>query len=173
MRLSMRGSTTSRAGSRRAARGFTMIELLAVLGILAVLLVLSLPLAELTARREREAELRHALGDIRDAIDAYKRMADAGLIQQPSKSGYPPDLQTLVDGVKTNTATTAYFLRSVPQDPFAVAASAPATASAPDGGWALRSYRSPPDRPEAGEDVFDVHSRSAEIGLNGIALSQW
>jgi general secretion pathway protein G len=142
-----------------------MIELLAVLGILAVLLVMALPFAELTARREREAELRHGLWEIRDAIDAYKRMADAGLIQQSPKSGYPPDLQTLVDGVKTNTATTAYFLRSVPQDPFAP--------PAPDGGWALRSYRSPPDRPEAGEDVFDVHSRSTEIGLNGIALAQW
>ena len=146
-----------------------MVELLAVLGILAVLLVMSMPLAELTARREREAELKHALWDIRDAIDAYKRMADAGLIQQSPKSGYPPDLQTLVNGVKTNTSTTAYFLRAVPQDPFA----ASATASAPDGGWALRSYRSPPDHPEAGDDVFDVHSRSTEIGLNGIPLSQW
>ena len=150
---------------RRQACGFTMIELLAVLGILAVLLVMALPFAELTARREREAELRHGLWEIRDAIDAYKRMADAGLIQPSSKSGYPPDLQTLGSGVKTNTATTAYFLRSLPQDPF--------SPSAPDGGWALRSYRSPPDQPEAGEDVFDIHTRSTEIGLNGIALAQW
>ncbi|MDP9125107.1 MAG: type II secretion system GspH family protein [Pseudomonadota bacterium] len=149
----------------RQAHGFTMIELLAVLGILAVLLVMALPFAELTARREREAELQHGLWEIRDAIDGYKRMADAGLIQQSPKSGYPPDLQTLVAGVKTNTATMAYFLRSVPQDPFAP--------SAPDGGWALRSYHSPPDQPEAGEDVFDVHTRSTEIGLNGIALAQW
>ncbi|MET0384112.1 MAG: hypothetical protein ABW032_11880 [Burkholderiaceae bacterium] len=146
-----------------------MIELLAVLGILAVLLVLSLPLAELVARREREAELKQSLWAIRDAIDTYKRMADAGLIQPSSESGYPPNLQALVDGARTSTATTAYFMRSVPQDPFATSSAA----SSPDGGWALRSYRSPPDRPEAGEDVFDVHSRSAEIGLNGIALSQW
>ena len=153
------------ASRRSRARGFTMIELLAVLGILAVLLVIALPFAELTARREHETELRHDLWEIRDAIDAYKRMADAGLLQQSSKSGYPPDLQVLVNGVQTTTATTAYFLRSVPQDPFAP--------TAPDGGWALRSYRSPPDRPEAGEDVFDVHSRSTEIGLNGIALAKW
>jgi general secretion pathway protein G len=148
-----------------SARGFTLIELLAVLGIIAVLLVLALPFAELTARREREVELRHDLWEIRDAIDAYKRMADAGLLQQATRSGYPPDLQTLVDGVKTTTFTTAYFLRSVPQDPFASAAA--------DGGWALRSYRSPPDHPEAGDDVFDVHSRSVEVGLNGIALAKW
>ncbi len=142
-----------------------MVELLAVLGILAVLLVLSIPLAELTARREREAELKQSLWAIRDAIDAYKRMADAGLIPQSPKSGFPPDLQTLVAGVRTNTSTTAYFLRSVPQDPFA--------AAAPDGGWALRSYSSPPDHPEAGDDVFDIHSRSTETGLNGIPLARW
>lgn len=147
------------------ARGFTLIELLAVLGILTVLLWLALPFAELTARREREAELSRDLWEIRDAIDAYKRMADAGLLQQSTRSGYPPDLQTLVDGVTTTTSTTAFFLRSVPQDPFARVE--------PDGGWALRSYRSPPDHPEAGEDVFDVHSRSAEIGLNGVALAKW
>ncbi len=159
------GSLTSRIPAHGQERGFTMVELLAVLGILAVLLVLSMPLAELTMRREREAELKQDLWAIRDAIDAYKRMADAGLIPQSPKSGYPPDLQTLVAGVRTNTSTMAYFLRSVPQDPFA--------ASAADGGWALRSYNSPPNPAEAGDDVFDVHSRSAEIGLNGIPLAQW
>lgn len=145
--------------------GFTLIELLAVLAILAALVAMALPMAELTARREQEAELKHALWEIRDAIDQYKHMADAGLIQQAPPSGYPPDLQTLVAGAKTNTATIAYFLRGIPQDPFAPAS--------PDGGWALRSYRSPPDHPEPGDDVFDVHSRSTAVGLNGIALSQW
>lgn len=147
------------------ARGFTLIELLAVLAILAALVAMSVPLAELGVRREREAELRHDLWAMRDAIDQYKHMADAGLIQQSPPSGYPPDLQTLVAGVKTNTATTAYFLRAIPQDPFA--------SQATDGGWALRSYRSPPDHPEPGDDVFDVHSRSAETGLNGVPLAQW
>ncbi len=148
-----------------STRGFTLIELLAVLAILTALVAMALPMAELTARRERETELKHALWEIRDAIDKYKHMADAGLIQQAPASGYPPDLQTLVSGVKTNTATIAYFLRRIPQDPFAPAAV--------DGGWALRSYRSPPDHPEPGDDVFDVHSRSAETGLDGVALAQW
>ena len=146
-------------------RGFTLIELLAVLAILAALVAMALPMAELTVRRERETELKQALWEIRDAIDRYKHMADAGLIQQSPPSGYPPDLQTLVAGAKTNTATIAYFLRRIPQDPFVPVAA--------NGGWALRSYRSPPDHPEAGDDVFDVHSRSAEIGLDGTALAQW
>ena len=152
--------------SRRIrSRGFTLIELLAVLAILAALVAMALPMAELVARRERETELKHALWEIRDAIDAYKHMADAGLIRNPPASGYPPDLQTLVAGVQTNTAAMAYFLRAVPQDPFAPAS--------PGGGWALRSYRSPPERPETGDDVFDVHSRSTETGLDGVALSTW
>lgn len=147
------------------SRGFTLIELLAVLAIVAALVAMTLPIAELTVRRERETALKNALWEIRDAIDRYKHMADAGLIQQAPASGYPPDLQTLVAGVKTNTATVAYFLRSIPQDPFAPIAA--------DGGWVLRSYRSPPDHPVAGDDVFDVHSRSTETGLNGVPLSQW
>jgi general secretion pathway protein G len=146
-------------------RGFTLIELLAVLAILAALVAMSVPMAELGVRREHEAELKHDLWAIRDAIDQYKHMADAGLIQQSPPSGYPPDLQTLVTGVKTNTATTAYFLRAIPQDPFAPPAA--------DGGWALRSYQSPPDHPAPGDDVFDVHSRSTETGLDGVPLAQW
>ncbi len=159
----MRSALTSRQVN--SMRGFTLIELLAVLAIMAALMAMTLPMAEITVRREREAELKHALWEIRDAIDAYKHMADAGMLQHAPASGYPPDLQTLVAGVQTNTAAVAYFMRQVPQDPFA--------APAEGGGWALRSYRSPPESPQAGADVFDVHSRSTEVGLNGIPLAQW
>jgi general secretion pathway protein G len=150
---------------RAFARGFTLVELIAVLAIISLLLVMSWPLAELAARRQREDELRRDLWELRDAIDAYKRMADAGMLRDATRSGYPPDLQLLVTGVPTATMGTAYLLRRLPQDPF--------MPDAPDGGWALRSYRSPPDRPEAGEDVFDVHSRAPGAGLNGVPLGQW
>jgi general secretion pathway protein G len=146
-------------------RGFTLIEMIAVLAIVAVLVAMSWPLAELTARRERESELRRDLWQIRDALDAYKKMADAGLLQQAPPSGYPPNLQILASGVTTSTLQTVYFLRRIPQDPFAP--------DAADGGWGLRSYRSAPDRPEAGDDVFDVYSQSTATGLDGIALRQW
>jgi general secretion pathway protein G len=146
-------------------RGFTLIELIAVLGIVSLLVAMAWPLAEVAARRERERDLKEALWQIRDAIDAYKRMADAGLVEAPA-SGYPPDLRTLVDGVPAAGSGRAYFLRRIPQDPFA-------DPSAPDGGWVLRSYRSPPDRPEAGEDVFDVHSSSALTSLDGTPLNRW
>ena len=150
---------------RRRARGFTLIELLAVLGILAILVVMSFPLAELSARREQERDLKQGLWEIRDAIDAYKRMADAGLIAGAPRSGYPPDLRTLVDGVDVTGGTHVYLLRRLPRDPFA----------APDanGGWGLRSYASPGDNPQPGDDVFDVYSTSTSVGLNGVPLRQW
>ena len=147
------------------ARGFTLIELLAVLGILAVLVAMSLPLAELSARRERESELKHALWEIRDAIDTYKHLADAGQIVGAPVSGYPPDLRTLVDGVDVTGGRHLFFLRRLPQDPFA--------AETTDGGWALRSYKSTAQQPEPGEDVFDVHSTSTLDGLDGTPLRQW
>jgi general secretion pathway protein G len=150
---------------RTTAGGFTLVELVAVLGIVALLVAMAWPLAEVTARRERERELKEALWQIRDAIDAYKRMADAGLIAAPP-SGYPPNLQVLVDGVPTSGSGRTYFLRRLPDDPFA-------EPGAPDGGWALRSYRSPADRPEPGDDVFDVHSSTTLSALDGTPLNRW
>lgn len=154
---------------RRGMDGFTVIELIAVLAILAVLAAAALPLAEISVQRDRERELRRALWEIRDAIDAYKRAnklkreatSDAG-------SGYPPSLQALVDGLSTGKdGTPVRFLRRVPRDPFADPA-LPAEKT-----WVLRSYQSPPDRPAAGDDVYDVQSSSDRVGLNGVPLRQW
>lgn len=145
-----------------------MVELLAVMAIIAILLMCSWPLAELTARRERERELRSNLWEIRGALDAYKRLADQHQIKAPP-SGYPPSLQALVDGVDTVTGQHVYLLRRVPVDPFAPTAAA----SSPSGGWGLRSYASPPDHPEPGEDVYDVHSRSTERALDGTPVAAW
>ena len=153
---------------RRRAAGFSLIELLVVMAVLGILAMATLPLAEVTQRRERERELKRALWEIRDAIDAYKRAADAGQIAKIG-NGYPPTLATLSEGVPDATASgqRRYFLRKIPHDPFA-----------PDGqtasqSWGLRSYASSPDRPEPGADVFDVFSQSDRIGLDGMALRQW
>lgn len=157
-------ATLPSGGLRRRSGGFTLVELLAVLGILALLVAMAMPMAELTARREREHDLKHALWEIRDAIDAYKRMSDAGLIA-PTPSGYPPNLQVLVDGVTTSSSTHVYFLRRLPEDPFAEPTAG--------GGWGLRSYASSAEHPEPGSDVYDVYSTSTLTGLNGVPLRQW
>lgn len=162
-----------RAAEPPARRGFTIIELVITVAIVALLATAVMPSAQLMYQREREAELREALRTIRGAIDAYKRASETGRIKKAAdKSGYPPDLQTLVDGVEDAGSPTPdakiYFLRRVPADPFW-----PDATARPEETWGLRSYASPPDDPQPGDDVYDVYSRSSRTGLNGVAYREW
>jgi len=146
-------------------KGFTLIELLIVVAIVALLASVAAPLAELGWQRGKEQDLRHALRELRGAIDAYKRAADDGQIEKPADaSGYPPTLAALVDGAPVKNKPQEekiYFLRRLPKDPL----------TGED--WGLRSYASPVDSPQAGKDVFDVYSRSEEVGLNRIPYREW
>ncbi len=153
-------------------RGFTLIELLVTVAIVAVLASVAMPLSEVAIQRGKEQDLHRALREIRDALDAYKRITDEGRIQRsPDQSGYPPTLTALVDGVtdaKSPSGAKIYFLRRVPRDPFYQDTSTPAERT-----WGLRSYESPADNPVPGKDVFDVRSLSERKGLNGVAYREW
>lgn len=155
----------------KRARGFTLIELLITVAIVGLLASVALPLSEMTAQRNKEQDLRRALREIREALDAYKRAADDGRVARlADESGYPPSLATLVQGVpnaKSASGATLYFLRRIPRDPLADPAS-PAEAA-----WGLRSFESPPDAPRPGKDVFDVYSLNAGTGLNGVPYKEW
>jgi general secretion pathway protein G len=149
-----------------------MIELLVVMAVLGILAAAVMPLGETLVRAQRERELRQALVEIRHALDDYKRASDSGAISMtPDQSGYPPSLSVLVEGVldarAARSGRTNYFLRRIPRDPFAD----PKLPS--EQTWRLRSYASPPQRPEAGADVFDVHSSSDAVALDGTVYSQW
>ena len=152
-------------------RGFTLIEMLVVLAIVGLLAAAARPMLELSQQRSQEFELRSALRHLRTAIDAYKRASDEGRVGKPADaSGYPPDLQALVDGVpdiRTPTGERIYFLRSLPRDPFADP-TLPAAQT-----WALRAYDSPPNSPREGRDVFDIHSRAERIALDGSNVKDW
>ncbi|OZA28211.1 MAG: general secretion pathway protein GspG [Hydrogenophilales bacterium 17-61-9] len=156
----------------RNSRGFSLIELVVTLAILALLASMAVPFAQLVQQRQKETELRAALRQIRTALDAYKQNVKEGRIESPADgSGYPPDLDVLWQGVSDKTkpdASKLYLIRRLPRDPFY-----PDTAAPPASTWGVRSYASPPDAPAPGRDVFDVYSLSSQTGLNGIPYREW
>jgi general secretion pathway protein G len=156
----------------RPARGFTFIELVLTLALLAVMATVALPMSQLVHQRRQEQALADALREIRQALDAYRRAVDQGRITvRAGESGFPPSLDVLVEGVvdeRSPTRQRIYFLRRLPRDPLATDAEADAADT-----WGLRSHDSPPDDPREGRDVFDVYSRAEGRGLNGVPYRQW
>ncbi|WP_414450026.1 type II secretion system protein [Burkholderia sp. 22PA0099] len=166
---SRKTSFCSHTGRRSA--GFTYVELMITLGIMGVLASVAIPSAKAMMAREREHELRINLVEIREAIDAYKRAADQGRIElKLGDSGYPHRLSDLVEGVKDRQSLDGkmlYFLRRIPRDPM------DATANDAESSWGKRAYKSPPEAPEEGDDVYDVYSRSSGVGMNNVPYRQW
>jgi len=157
---------------RQQRNGFTLIELVITMAIIGLLASAAFPLTSMVMQREKESELRAALREIRGAIDAYKDAVDQGRItMEADKSGYPANLKLLYEGVADASRpdnAVIYFIRRLPRDPFF-----PDGKAAPEDTWGLRSYASPPDSPQAGDDVFDVYSLSGGKGLNGVPYHDW
>ena len=146
-------------------RGVSLIEMVVVVSILLTLTAVALPLAKVTAQREREIDLHRALRQMRTAIDAYKKMAEQGLIElQLGSEGYPPDLQTLVDGIyPVGQVNKVRFLRRIPFDPMTHSQE-----------WGLRAYQDDPDaRSWGGQNVYDVFTRSGGTALDGTKYRDW
>jgi general secretion pathway protein G len=155
---------------KRSAGGYTFVELLVVATIIMILASAIMPLAKVTARRQREVELHRVLREMRTAIDRYKDAADNGLIGsldlKVGSENYPPDLQTLVDGVTAANDATGRklkFLRRIPVDPMTHTTQ-----------WGLRSYQDKPDSTHwGGQNVFDVYTTFDATALDGSKYKDW
>jgi len=151
---------------RRSQAGFTLAELVTVAAVMAVLALVTLPVAKFTAKRSKEADLRQALRQMRSAIDEYKRYSDTGLIPVDlGTEGYPKKLDVLVEGVQIvgQVDKKVKLLRRIPVDPM----------TGKDD-WGLRSFQDAPDASSwGGEDVYDVYSLSRGVGLNGVPYRKW
>jgi general secretion pathway protein G len=156
--------------STRRNEGFTFIELLVVTTILLILSAAVLPLARVTVQRQREIELHRALREIRLAIDKYKDSVDNGLIGsvdvKVGSEGYPPDLDTLVEGVSVANDASGRklkFLRRIPVDPLTKSTE-----------WGMRAYGDKPDSTSwGGGNVYDVYTKAEGTGLDGTKYRDW
>lgn len=155
-----------RAAIRRPRAGMTLLELIIACSILMILASAALPVARHSIRRQKETELRSTLRDMRDAIDRYKDLADRNLIRvEVATEGYPPDLETLVNGVSLAGAPErrVRFLRKLPVDPMTGQTD-----------WGLRCVQDDADsRSWCGSNVFDVYSRSNGAGMDGTRYMDW
>ncbi len=143
--------------------GLTLVELIITVAIVALLATAALPIARFQVKREKERELRRDLWGMRDAIDHYKDAAEkGGMVTKADSMNYPPDLQTLVDGVEIQTKKVR-FLRQIPTDPMTNTTE-----------WGLRSNQDDPESDSwGGQNVFDVHSKSQGTALDGTKYSTW
>ncbi|MBZ5525316.1 MAG: type II secretion system GspH family protein [Acidobacteriia bacterium] len=148
---------------RRRQRGFTLLELVVVITILLVLMGAAVPVVHLSARRAKEAELRHDLWEMRSAIDRYKAAAEQHAFQiKLGTDGYPPDMDTLVTGVDVQ-GKKLRFLRRIPTDPMTGKAE-----------WGMRSSQDDPTSTSwGGQNIFDVYSQAQGKGLNGTDYKDW
>jgi len=156
----------------RRQKGFTLTEMLVAAAILAILAGAAMPLAKIAVQREKEIELQRGLRLIREAIDAYKKMADEKKIDiEDDSQGYPPKLETLVNGVtlkadpkdKTSGEKLVKFLRRIPEDPMTHSKE-----------WGLLSSQDAPDAGSWGEqNVYDVYTKSRRIALDGTKYKDW
>lgn len=151
------------ASRSNSQSGLTLVELIITVAIVAILASAAIPIARFQVKRQKEIELRRDLWEMRDAIDHYYDAASKGGIQTKVDSmNYPPDLQTLVDGVDIQDKKVK-FLRRIPVDPMTNSTD-----------WGLRSNQDDPDSTSfGGQNVFDVYTKSDGTALNGTKYNTW
>ena len=157
------GLVSRRLPARRQS-GVTLLEMIVMITILLILMGAAVPVLKVSVRRQREVELRRDLWEMRAAIDRYKDAADKNAFQiKLGSEGYPPDMDTLVNGVEIAGGKKLRFLRRIPVDPMTG-----------NTDWGLRSMQDDPQSDSwGGQNVFDVYTKSTGVGLNGTKYKDW
>jgi general secretion pathway protein G len=132
------------ASARRSETGFTLLELLVVMSLIAVLSGIAMVQYTTSVQRAREAVLREDLFRMRDAIDQY--YADKGK--------WPASLDALV---------TDKYLRDVPEDPMTGARDS----------WQTVAAEPEPGNATAEPGIYDVKSGSDRSGIDGTSYAEW
>jgi general secretion pathway protein G len=146
-----------------SAAGFTLIELIVTVTILCVLCGMAIPYARFAARREKERILRDDLRKIRDAIDTYAEASAAGKFLKAPSSGYPPNLQALVDPIEVRSGLKLRLLKEIPIDPMTG-----------ERDWGVHSMEDDPASDSwDGNQIWDVYSKSQETALDGTKYRDW
>jgi general secretion pathway protein G len=188
---------------RNKIAGLTLIELILTCGILLILSAAAIPMFKMTVQHRKESELRYDLREMRNAIDRYKDDADKNLIRtEVGSQNYPPDLQTLVDGVTISGGQGAVGGVSASAMATASAGSASTSSFGSSGAtgqalsdtpskvrylrkipvdpmtgkadWGLRAVQDDADSGSwGGGNVFDVFSQSQATAVDGTKYSAW
>jgi general secretion pathway protein G len=133
----------SRSLRNDTQRGFTLIELMIVIAIIAILVGMAAGIYTKTVQHARESVLKKDLQTMREAIDNYTL----------DKQQAPQSLQDLVD---------AHYLRQVPVDPVNQ-----------QDDWVLHYGDMVLSADQTSTGVDDVHSGSDQVGTDGTPYNTW
>jgi general secretion pathway protein G len=139
------GEAKQRFGAGKAARGFTLIELMIVVSIIMILVGIAAGMYQRSVVRAKEATLRSDLKVMREAIDHYTL----------DKEAAPQALEDLVN-------PQSQYIREIPTDPMTKAKDWHV-----DFGDTVMS----PDQSTTG--IVDVHSNSDKTSSDGTPYNTW
>lgn len=127
----------------RDDKGFTLLELMIVVAIIGILATIAQPMFKTAVLKSREAALKENLFNLRSVLDQY--CADTG--------SYPDSLNDLVD---------KGYIRVIPADPMTG-----------NNDWNVVYFSGETDSGESSGGIYDVHSYSTDVGLNGVPYADW